>query len=119
MKIYKTQPASDQVEVRGMANLLKRKTNLPIVVWISQGVGLPHGPRVKANTGSGEKVTRDSFFSMTIEDNPKVVAGKPEKTLYAKELSKWIVLNQQVLLDYWTDKLEDTEEVLQQLKPLP
>ena len=65
-----------------------------------------HKPRVKVIDSKGQ-------FSMYISDNPLVSSGNPDffESEHIEELKEWIILNKQVLLDYWYDHIDTLELV--------
>ena len=50
---------------------------------------------------------------MYISDNPLVSSGNPDffESEHIEELKEWIILNKQVLLDYWYDHIDTLELV--------
>lgn len=124
MKVYKTSSSSsssdlDPFFVSGMANLFREDTNLPMNVWTSPKGNAKHVPRVKASESVGELADMAASFSMSIEDEPRLLVGNPSKSDMSTELAKWIVLNKELLLDYWYGRIGSTKKVLLELKPLP
>lgn len=105
-------------EVLGMANVGRKRTGLPVTVWISQGTGLPYGPRVKANCEPGDLAPSEKIFIVSIESEPKILLGKPAKKEYATKVREWVSLNKALLLSYWSGESWETSEVLNALKPL-
>lgn len=103
-----------------MASVAKQKTNLSVLVYVSPKQG-SHGPRIKFLNDYGNRMIPTKLVSMTIEDNPKVVATNDKIILSQNELDairQWIILNKQVLLDLWNHKFNDESDAIQQLKKI-
>jgi hypothetical protein len=106
----------------GMSNLTGEDTGLDnIVVWVSTKGEANHGPRIKVSNIRGKMPTnRGDMFSVSISTIPKLVSGTP-KDFSNKEkvrICRWILLNKQVLLDYWAAAIT-TKQLLTLLKTLP
>lgn len=81
-----------------------RETGLKEIIWVSTKMA-SHGPRIKVY-----EVSKGPNFSVTIEDNPKVVAGKC--FVNAKELQKifdFIIKYNTELIGYWNSELTEDE----------
>lgn len=99
--------------VFGMANLYPKRTGLPVVIWVDN-VGsarnVKHNvPRIKVQNVPGNKVVDDTF-SLTLEENPKVIAGKVKldsKTfnMVVQYVKKYL----QVFLDGWNQVIDEDE----------
>jgi allophanate hydrolase subunit 1 len=91
-----------------MANLEPEETGLDYLVWI----GTPpasHGPQVKVVFKPG-KVSFENSFSISIEDEPKVVAGKAaisSKSL--NQIVQWIKANKEALLKHSEQEITDRQ----------
>ena len=100
-----------------MANLPLHLTGLPMVVWASQRMGLPHDIRIKVMQTHGPRMDPGDLA---------VVAVRPTPLLVAEHLSPgdlravgdWIRLNEAVLIDYWEERIY-TDELLRHLQRLP
>lgn len=98
-----------------MSNLSPKQTNLPTIVWVSVKGNAKHSPRVKVVTSPG-RYKEDDTATVTISDNPELVDGKIDNK-YLKPAKEWIILNKDVLIDYWNYKLF-TDELIERLKKL-
>jgi hypothetical protein len=83
-----------------MANLDKSQTGIDGVIWISTMM-TGHAPRVKYFIRPGRT---QSSFSVTIADQPRVVANSlPPR--FVNQMSplviQWVTLNKDMLLDFW------------------
>ena len=94
-----------------MANISKQKTGLDYIVWLFPKTGKEkHGARIKIRVNN-------NFIPITISDDPEV---KSFARLDAKKINKikeWIVLNKEVLLEYWNGQGDIAiDEILEKLK---
>ncbi len=99
-----------------MANLRPERTGLPFVVFISQQGGARHDVRVKVSREPRADPAR--MVTVTVRPEPRVI---PPDALSAEEFAlvrRWIELNRQVLIDYWTGDIAYTEDALAALRPL-
>ena len=81
------------------------KTGLKEFIWVSAKMG-SHGPRIKVY----ESLPNGINFSVTIEDKPRVVAGKC--FVNTKELNRifdFIILNKTNLLLYWNECMSSAQ----------
>ncbi len=83
-----------------MANLTKEDTGLNYIVWISPRTGKEkHCARIKVQLNM-------EFIPVTIEDVPRIAVKKNVEIPNFKKLQKWIVLNKDLLLQYWNSNGE-------------
>ena len=91
-----------------MANLSPKTTGFAYYIWV--GPPSPkHSFRIKVVNEPGRIDPTDSF-SLSIEDNPKVVAGKaniPQKVM--NNIKKWITLNKEILIKHAKMEIDDDE----------
>lgn len=91
-----------------MANLEPKETGLDYLIW--HGPPPPtHGPRIKVVFEPG-KLTYKNSFSVSIENEPRVIAGEakiPAKHL--KRIFAWILLNQDALLKHSRQEITDSQ----------
>jgi hypothetical protein len=95
-----------------MANLSKQKTGLDYIIWVFPQTGKEkHWARIKVQIDNNR-------IPISISDNPKILSSNVE--INAKSLNKikvWIVLNKEVLLNYWNAKGKiSIDEILDKLK---
>lgn len=103
----------DNLDLFEMANIRPDKTGLKIVIYISPRNNSKYGPRIKVSQFYGNKVS-DSFFSITIDDNPKVIGKTGDiKSEDVKKVCDFIILNKQTLLSLWHDKIDSVDAALQ------
>lgn len=97
-----------------MANLRERTTGLPFVVFVSQRGKAKHPCRVKV---SKEPQTARFLASVSVNNPIEVKDGEiPAEEL--EPLKKWILLNQEALLQYWDGGIQYTEDLMEKLKPV-
>jgi hypothetical protein len=97
----------------GMANLRRKTTGLPFIVFISQKDEARHAARVKISPEPRVRPDEMSSYSVSPfewKEGPRL--SKAEEKL----LGGWIDLNARVLLDYWNGQIEYTEDAIDQLK---
>ena len=98
-----------------MANLRPERTGLPFVVFISQRGGARHDLQVKLAHGAKERSSE--MITVAVRPTPRIIRGK----INAHEFDlvrRWIELNMDVLVDYWTGDIEYTEDALNAIKPV-
>lgn len=93
--------AEDDEELFFMANLTQEDTGLPMIVWASQRGKAQHGPRLKVSTHHGTHFDPYDTVSVTISDNPIIVAGTGLSLADLRLVQKFIQVNYKLLMDYW------------------
>jgi hypothetical protein len=97
----------------GMANLRRKTTGLPFIVFISQKGEARHAARVKVSPEPRVRTDEMSSYSVSPfewKEGPRL--SKAEEKL----LGQWIDLNARVLLDYWNGQVEYTEDAIDRLR---
>lgn len=92
-----------------MANLEPEETGLDYLIWIGSSPAV-HGDRIKVVLEKG-KVTSKNSFSLSIQDEPEIVAGNAD-SLSAKELKKiksWIKQNKENLIKHANAEITDRQ----------
>lgn len=88
-----------------MSSIDVKDSNLPRLVWVSPKGRTQHGPRIKVADGlRGHNLVA----SITIGDTPILSKGNLPAKIFS-QISKWIVLNREVLLDYWYGRITTKE----------
>ena len=100
-----------------MANLPLHLTGLPMVVWASQRMGLPHDIRIKVMQTHGSRMDPGDLAVVAVRPTPQLVAGHLSPA-DLRAVSNWIRLNEAVLIDYWEERIY-TDELLRRLQRLP
>ncbi len=98
-----------------MANLRQSSTGLPMVIWVSEKGHAQHGPRIKVSKTHSHKANVTDAISVSISDEPEIVAGEGLSTRDFNSVKNYIKLNKDVLLDYWYGEI-DTAELISKLK---
>ncbi len=108
--------AEELLSLYEMSNIGKRTTGLDYVIWVSQKGKAKHSARIKI---SKQKNKNDPYntVSMTIEDEPKMIAGKGLPLSVQSQVSQFIIKNKDILLMYWKGEIL-TEELLDGLVPV-
>jgi hypothetical protein len=97
----------------GMANLRRKTTGPPFIVFISQKDEARHAARVKISPEPRVRPDEMSSYSVSPfewKEGPRLA------TADEKLLGRWIEINARVLLDYWNGHVEYTEDAIAQLK---
>jgi hypothetical protein len=97
------------------ANLRPERTGLPFVVFISQKGGARHDVRVKLARGT--KVHPSDMITVAIRPTPRIIRGRLN-TQEFDLVRRWVELNMDVLVDYWSGDIEYTEDALDAIKPV-
>ena len=88
-----------------MSNISQRKTGVDAVIWYSTRNG-QHGPRIKLGLKSN-LISCGDCVSISIEDEPKVVAGNPN--LFSKDTIQdaitWVKKNKDLLMKVWNGEI--------------
>jgi len=96
-----------------MANFNQDSTGLEEVIYISVKPG-SHGPRLKVFRN---KQPKGENFSVTIEDSPKTTGSVFVNAKELKRIIEFVLLNKQVLLNYWNFEI-DTVTLVKTLKKI-
>jgi hypothetical protein len=99
------------------ANLRQKTTGLPMVIWVSEKGHTKHGPRVKVSITHSHKADISNTVSISIGDEPDIVAGTGLSYHDIELIRKYIKLNKEALLDYWYGNI-DTAELIEKLVKL-
>lgn len=103
-----------------MANVRPDETGLKMVIYISPRMGVKHGPRIKVSTFYGEKIYKGNYcklfgkryFSITIEDEPRVIGKTGDIKLEdVKKACQFVQENKIILLKLWYDEISPTTAV--------
>lgn len=97
----------------GMANLRRKTTGLPFIVFISQKDEARHAARVKVSPDPRVRADEMSSYSISPFEWKE---GSRLSNAEEKLLGRWIDVNSRVLLRYWNGEIEYTEDAIEQLK---
>jgi hypothetical protein len=92
-----------------MSNISGRKTGLPMIIYVSIGKHLSHGPRIKVSKIYGNKSSMEDTVSFTISDNPKIVSGGGLPSKDIKLVKNFIIKNKDNLLKHWNNEITSDE----------
>jgi hypothetical protein len=94
-----------------MANLIKSDTGLDYKIWISPKSGEEkHWARIKVEID-------DNMIPVSISDHPIILIKRKVIIPNFNKLQKFILINYDVLIDYWNSKGEmSLQEVFKRLK---
>jgi hypothetical protein len=107
----------DNIAINEMANISKTSTRLPCKIYISDRLGVNHGPRIKVNADYSDKWSGNSF-TITISDTPTVIGNTYKvKESDIEEIKDWILLNKDILLKYWKEEI-DTVQFIERMRHL-
>jgi hypothetical protein len=98
-----------------MANLRPERTGLPFVVLISQKGGASHDVRVKVARNT--KVRPSEMVTVALRPSVRIVGGTLDPRDLAL-LARWIELNKDVVIAYWDDAIEYTEDAIDAIRPI-
>jgi len=94
-----------------MSNMEPERTGLSVFIYVSPKKHST-GPRIKVSNIKGKAWSEKDNFSVLISEKPRIVKG--ECKLSKKELEKifkFVIINREVLLDYWNFKIDTTREM--------
>lgn len=78
-----------------------------------------HSPRIKVAKDYGNKAVYGHWFCMTIADHPRVIGDTGD--IRVKDLvlvERFILLNKQLLLEYWEEQIEDVMDMIGRLSSI-
>lgn len=100
-----------------MSNIRKGRTGLPCNVYIqfqpdNKKKYQHNEPRIKFQNNTSDRITSLSdLIPVSIDNEPQIlIATKYPKGIF-KQVKKWIILNKELLLEYWNQNIDDYEFV--------
>ena len=98
-------------------NLRPKRTGLPFVVYVSPKGNAANGPRIKASNKYGEKASEGDWFTITVEDQPRVIGDRSSslKRSGVQMAKNWVQANKDELLKIWEDDVDVFDANLQQV----
>lgn len=115
---------ANQFPELGVANVPARDSGLPgeIVVFASKIGPGPSDPRIQVSNIRGRLAYGVDTFSVSVSDAPAVLDGAGTPWCFSKAelhaISSWVILNKQVLLNYWGSDDYSTRDFLKDLTAL-
>lgn len=100
-----------------MANLHPDETGLPMTVFVSPKGEARHDARVKVSAVPGGRVVLRGAAVVAVRPAPHLVHGQLA-TEDLRRVSAWIMLNHDVIMDYWEERAL-TSELVARLRRLP
>ena len=102
-----------------MANLPKKRTGLPVIVYIS-GNKSSHGPRIKFFDSYADSIGEnyDLLIPLTVGKNPEIPI-EHKLNIKKKDLEKirqWVIKNYNLLMDLYNGKIDEIDAGNQQQK---
>jgi len=101
---------AEREQLEHMVTYRKNITGVDNTIFISPGLRVQHGPRVKVAISPPDSINPLSDLASVSITTGEVVAGEVSPALL-KQVQKFIELNRDVLLDYWDARI--TTDVLQ------
>ena len=100
----------NEVQLWEMANLRPKRTGLPVIVYVSER-NSSHGPRIKFMNGYSDNLQLGELLTMTVEDSPRVIGNVKISARDVKLIKQWVLLNKQLLIDLWNNKIDEVDFV--------
>ena len=108
-----------------MGNFSQNATGLDVIVWvqtINTQSNVKHNlPRIKFQNNTATKIQPKELIPISISNNPKILLKNNDlnkikiSQVQINAVKQWIVKNQEILIDYWQEKIT-TDELFQKLK---
>ena len=100
--------------------LSPRSTNLPARVYIRvQSRNSKRPAMLSVSNGSKNENPFFDKFSLSISGSPEIIIGKCKLKPDELEVVKnWIILNKNILIDYWNEEEICTESLINKLQKL-
>lgn len=107
------------VHFNEMANLRQIDTNCSTIIWIGTKLSSSkhNDPRIKFQNNKSTNIDPSNLIPISIEDEPKLEISNVKLNVSIEDIKKWIILNKDILLEYWNCEISTTE-CLNKLKKL-
>ena len=97
--------------------LRPKRTGLRFVVYVGPRGDAHYGPCIRASNQYGDKVSEGDWFSITVEEEPRVKGEAIGLESWDVELGrKWIQVNKIELLKICNDEVDVFDATLQQVR---
>lgn len=107
----------DGLKPQVIVTLAPEDTGLPMVMCLwTQDIDR-HGPRVGVSRKRGQQLELDGLVSVSISDDPRIVAGTGLLSQDLRLVRAWILLNKDPLLRHWNYGMP-TADMMVALRPL-
>jgi hypothetical protein len=97
--------------------LAPEDTGLPMTACLLTRDVSRDGPRVEVSRQHGQQLTLRDVVSVSISDNPRIIDGGQLLNPGLRLVRAWVLLNEDVLLRYWSHELSQTD-MMAALRPL-
>ena len=108
-----------------MASISQNTTGLDVIIWVqtnnTQSPGKHNLPQIKFQNNTSTKIQINELIPISISDNPEILLKNNDlnkikiSQAQINAVKQWIVKNQEILIDYWQEKIT-TDELFQKLK---
>ena len=93
-----------------MANLTKKNTSLPMIVWIQVKQPMQHNtPRMKFANNTNNNLLPQDLVPISISDDPQILSKKTKLKISTSDFEKlrqWIIDNEVNLLKVWEGEMD-------------
>jgi len=103
------------IPLEEMARVWPQESGLPMAIFISNGEGLSHGPRIKVSAIMGGRISANALVSVTIDDSPQFIGDLSDQisTQDKHRVIEFIRRNKQTLIDHFYGKISDKQALNQ------
>lgn len=102
-----------------MANISKKKTKLPVIVWVQTKIRTRHeSPRIKFLNSTANKTQTSLLVPLSISDDPKILSRNTQLSISSaqfEEVRQWVIRNRELLMQLWNDDIT-SDEFIDQMK---
>ena len=102
-----------------IVSVFPQNSNLPAKVYIRvQSRNSKRSAMLSVSNVSNNAQPFSDKFSLSISENPEIIIGKCKLKPDELEVVKnWIILNKNILIDYWNEEETCTESLINNLNP--
>ena len=103
-----------------IVSVFPEDSNLPARVYIRvQSRNSKRPAMLSVSNVSNNAQPFSDKFSLSISDNPEIIIGKCKLKPDELEIVKnWIILNKNILIDYWNEEENCTESLINKLQKI-
>lgn len=102
-----------------MANISKKKTKLPVIVWVQTKIITRHeSPRIKFLNSTADKTQKNLLVPLSISNDPKILSRNTRLNISSaqfEEVRQWVIRNRDLLMQLWNDDIT-SDEFIDQMK---
>lgn len=111
--------AFDENVLFEMASISKKKTKLPVKIWVQSEITMRHNtPRIKFLNSTADKTIASLLVPLSISDNPQILSKNTKLKITSDQfeaIRQWVIRNKDLLLMLWKDGIE-TDDFIEQMK---